>query len=258
MTPKIETANVLNWADQRVTTQWLNHVNDQSERDGATQRRMILMPRLMDHVGVPQGKIIADFGAGAGEYAQDLAKNNQMINMDINYGLMNNLSSSGSLCVQGDLSQGIPLPKNSIDIGISNLVLMWIKDLETTAAEMARVIREDGELIITVTHPSYALATVDADTDGPYMKIRGVKENDPIVKGINHGAVGPFYTYYRPIAQYIQEFAKNNFALDSSSPNYGIEEISFPKGFNHQKANQYEYALKENIPTWLLLHFRKK
>ncbi|MCJ7826441.1 class I SAM-dependent methyltransferase [Patescibacteria group bacterium] len=249
---------VKSWGDPEIAKQWMTHVNGENGKDGKDQRNGILIPRLLAHIGEPHGQMIADIGSGSGGYLHALPKDNTIISTDINFNLLEAQKDERAIRIQSDITGGIPLKSDFVDVGISNLVLMWIKNLPKAAQEMSRIVKPDGKLIITITHPTYALGVMQKDSDGLFMKLPVQKEEIPVLKGINKNAVGPFFTYTRLPETYIHAFGQYGLCIDHTAPMYGLEEIRFPKEFTHSTGDQEEYKLKQVFPTWLLLHFKKR
>jgi SAM-dependent methyltransferase len=249
---------VKSWGDPEIAKQWMTHVNGENGKDGKDQRNCILIPRLLAHIGEPHGCTIADIGSGSGGYLHALPEDNTIISTDVNFNLLEAQKDGRTMRIQSDIVGSIPFKSDFVDVGISNLVLMWIKNLPKAAQEMSRIIKPDGELIITLTHPAYALGIMQKDSDGLSMKLPVQKEETPVPKGINKNAVGPFFTYARLPGAYIQAFGQCGLCIDHTAPMYGFEEIRFPENFTHSAGDQEEYKLKQVFPTWLLLHFKKR
>ncbi len=55
--------------------------------------------------------------------------------------------------VQGDAASWLPLPDASVDVVTLLAVLEHIEDKESLAAEISRVLRKGGRLVLTVPHP---------------------------------------------------------------------------------------------------------
>ena len=92
---------------------------------------------------------VLDLGSGPGtEYQLD---NNKVVCVDIALGMLKALQQNfpNYNAINGDAAD-LPLQDSSIDTIISNLALQWCDDFKKVAAELHRVLREQGEIAISL------------------------------------------------------------------------------------------------------------
>ncbi|MBU4086561.1 MAG: class I SAM-dependent methyltransferase, partial [Nanoarchaeota archaeon] len=104
-----------------------------------------------------KGKKILDAGCGSGIYSKKLAQkgakvyglelNQNMINLAKNYCKNLNIEFK-----QGSIDK-IPYPDNNFDIVLASLVIHYLKKPERAIKEFRRVLKDNGELILSTTHP---------------------------------------------------------------------------------------------------------
>ncbi|MEM7158991.1 MAG: class I SAM-dependent methyltransferase [Myxococcota bacterium] len=106
------------------------------------------------------GRRIADIGCGTGRHALRLAAAGAEVTaVDFSSGMMDALKAkglpSGLRLVEHDLRTGIPLPSDHFDLALSCLVLEHVPDLRATIAELGRICRPGGRVIVTDLHPEW-------------------------------------------------------------------------------------------------------
>ncbi|OFY93395.1 MAG: hypothetical protein A3K10_07735 [Bacteroidetes bacterium RIFCSPLOWO2_12_FULL_31_6] len=116
----------------------------------------IILSAILNKVD-PTGKNILDYGCGTGRNWKEILNNSGMITgCDISKEMLERLKikypdADVHLLKNDKLTF---LPDNSVDILISTLVVAHIKNLEPIFIEWDRVIKENGEIIITDFHPT--------------------------------------------------------------------------------------------------------
>lgn len=100
-------------------------------------------------------QIILDLGSGPGTFAHNnLQFANPIIALDLSLKMLK--TSTYSTRINADASN-LPLANNSIDIIISNLMLQWPLDKQTTFNEISRILKPNGKVIFTtLIEPSLA------------------------------------------------------------------------------------------------------
>lgn len=105
------------------------------------------------------GKAVLDAGCGAGRYlgVLQLYQPSMIVGVDFVRGMIekarrkNNLASS--LYLQVALVERLPFKDETFDFVLCTLVLGHILDLDSAIAELSRVLRRSGSMIITCFHP---------------------------------------------------------------------------------------------------------
>ena len=110
-------------------------------------------------VEIPRGRAL-DAGTGTGRYASFLSElGHEVIAVDASQAMLGRAQSKGlrTSLVGGELSR-LPVQDGSMDLIICALALTHIRDLGATIAELGRVVRKGGAIVISDVHP-VAVAT---------------------------------------------------------------------------------------------------
>jgi malonyl-CoA O-methyltransferase len=122
------------------------------------------IPQLIGNVA---GPTVADIGCGTGRYAIRLAAGGAKVTaLDFSEGMLERArAKSRSETVKfitHDLAQPFPLGSSSLDRVLCCLVLDHIADLKSFFAELRRICKPDGFVVISVMHPAMMLRGVQA------------------------------------------------------------------------------------------------
>lgn len=147
--------------------------------------------------GDVRGKRVADIGCGTGRHALRLAAAGAEVTaVDFSSGMMGALRGKNpppSLrIVEHDLTRGIPLPDNYYDLVVCCLVLEHFADLAAMVAEMARIGRPGGRIVVTDLHPRWTERGVHArfrEEGGTKREIEGQEHriSDYLMAGVHAG-----------------------------------------------------------------------
>ncbi len=132
-------------------------------RDGDWFNNYVLYPatfRLLQNVS---GKRILDAGCGTGFLSRVLARNGAVVTgMDVSEGLLKKARAYevetplGISYMQGDLSKAASYFGLSLfDNIVCNMVIQDVSNYEATLHSLARVLRRDGKLIVSTSHPCF-------------------------------------------------------------------------------------------------------
>jgi SAM-dependent methyltransferase len=196
--------------------QWNQHGPDYRKlivKDGressAYLRDVGLKPMVVDLVGDCSTASVLDVGTGGGwlfdalvvgrAHACDLAPPERMLD-HVDFRIAD--------------AHALPWGDDEMDIIVSNLMLCYSRDLKGPLAEMARVSRSGGRLVVSLVHP-YFYRTGDVGRDGSMTIVRDLSR--PSSFPINIGnKVGPFEYYYRPYTDYLNALLKTGWCLDEA------------------------------------------
>lgn len=218
------------------TQKWIQSANawiaDQGLQ-GDWSRRAILDPALEEILVDVQGKAVLDLGCGEGRYARKLQANGALVSgIDPVPQFIERARSldSVSTYVEG-IAEELPFKDNSFDIVLSYLSFVDIPDLQAASTEIARVIRDRGQLVI-VNISNVASTTLgwtkDADGNKVYRKVDRYMEHfamDVAWRDIQ------ITNYHRPLSYILGLFLNQGFILnqfveplpDPGDPNYNDE-----------------------------------
>ena len=105
----------------------------------------------------------------------------------------------------------LPLADASFDLVLAYNLLMDIEDLDAAAAELRRVIRDDGRLVISVVHP---LRDRGAMRDGGFVLTADWFATSRFEgRDARDGLAVDFAGWSRPLAAYVAALAAAGFAI---------------------------------------------
>jgi ubiquinone/menaquinone biosynthesis C-methylase UbiE len=114
-------------------------------------------PATLALAGDVAGRRILDAGCGSGPLFAALRDRGAIVSgIDLSAGMLEQarrrLGDDADLRV-ADLADPLPFPDDSFDDVIASLVLHYLQDWKPTLAEMRRVLKTGGRLIVSVNHP---------------------------------------------------------------------------------------------------------
>jgi ubiquinone/menaquinone biosynthesis C-methylase UbiE len=116
-----------------------------------------MLLRMLNNISLKH-KIVADVGCGTGRHWPKLlaAEPAQLLGFDVSAGMLGMLKKKYPAARVYKSNSGSRLQELDdvvCDIVISTLAIGYIKDIETALSEWCRVLKKNGELIITDYHP---------------------------------------------------------------------------------------------------------
>jgi ubiquinone/menaquinone biosynthesis C-methylase UbiE len=103
-------------------------------------------------------KEVADIGCGTGRHWQKIYSKNpsNLIGFDISGSMLGQLKSKFPFALTQKTTDNLltSIPDSSIDMIISTLTIAHIKNIEDAITSWSRVLKNDGELIVTDFHPA--------------------------------------------------------------------------------------------------------
>lgn len=103
--------------------------------------------RLVPPAGRPDA-VLVDVGCGAGLLAPHLeGKGYRHVGVDVTYSALEQARAHGLRTVQGDAA-AIPLADATADVVVAGEILEHVVDLPATVAELCRVLRPGGRLVV--------------------------------------------------------------------------------------------------------------
>jgi len=132
-------------------------------RDGDWYNKYVLYPAILGLLQNVSGKRILDAGCATGCLSRLLAKNGAVVTgMDISEGLLNKArgyeieTPLGISYIQGDLSETVSyFGPSGFDYIVCNMVIQDVSNYEATLHSLAHVLRGDGKLIVSTSHPCF-------------------------------------------------------------------------------------------------------
>jgi ubiquinone/menaquinone biosynthesis C-methylase UbiE len=123
-------------------------------------------------LGNVTGLSILDVGCGTGRHAVRLAQSGAKVTgIDFSSGMLARAKSKPGAeavtFVEHDIAQPLPFETGSFDRVLSCLVLDHVVDLRAFFAELRRVCRTDGFVVVSVMHPAMILKGIQARFTDP-------------------------------------------------------------------------------------------
>jgi len=184
--------------------------------------RKKMMNKIMERaVGDLKGKIVLEAGCGDGFFIPNLLKKNpkKVIGIDISRHLINiakeEITAKNVEFYQMDLRKKLNFRDNFFDVIVSYNVLQEIKDISTPLKEMRRVLKKNGKLIISITHPLYHLFVSALETKDlpPLESLKRYSNIKPIHSTAIKGFEKFFIVWRKPISYYINQISKNQLKI---------------------------------------------
>jgi ubiquinone/menaquinone biosynthesis C-methylase UbiE len=166
-------------------------------------------PAVLDLVGQVQGRHVLDAGCGAGPLIAALhAKGAKVTGFDASAAMIElarqRLGEDATLHV-ADLSQPLPFTDGAFDDVVASLVLHYLQDWTKPLAELRRVLKPGGRLILSVNHPAvYKIFNPSAD----YFAVTQYSEEYTFA---GHSTVLTFW--HRPLQAMTTAFTDAGFRL---------------------------------------------
>ena len=196
---------IKNCWDQKAT-QWKKWVGEH----GDNNRRFNSDPALWKLAGDVSGLTVLDAGCGSGYLSVALAKKNAtVIGVDLSPNMILEAKSmaaekSCGIDFRTDSCEELATIKTeSIDLIVSNYVLMDLAHLEKAVSQHYRVLKPGGRAVFVIGHPFSS----DLSTEENYFdEIKRVDRWGPFDSD--------FIFFHRPISQYWKAFKKSKFTVE--------------------------------------------
>jgi ubiquinone/menaquinone biosynthesis C-methylase UbiE len=168
-------------------------------------------PNTLKLIGEVKDKSVLDAGCGPGKYAEILiSKGATVTGFDISPRMIElakeRNKNRGLFFVQDLASPFVKLNDNSYDIIVCALAMHYIEDWNSTIQEFYRVLKEKGQLIISIEHPFFEFNYFNSTQ---YFNTEAVK---CIWK--NFGNPIEVNSYRRPLESCIIPLTNNGFYID--------------------------------------------
>ena len=195
-----------------------NHYDDFAENYSAENESSLLnayyeRPAMIDLAGDVTGRRVLDAGCGSGPLSAALiAKGAVMTGFDVSPAMLDlarqRLGATADLYV-ADLSKPLPFADGSFDDVVSSLVLHYLEDWSAPLAELRRVLRPGGRLILSVNHPTVSL--INHPTED-YFAVRQYSEDYQF-----DGEPAVLTFWHRPLSAMISAFTSAGFRVATVS-----------------------------------------
>jgi SAM-dependent methyltransferase len=175
-----------------------------------------------------QDKTVLDIGCASGFYTEHALKNGAYVTaVDISKKMIDRLASRVNsprlrlFCA--DISQPMPfLESASLDYVICSLVIDYIKDWEPLLAELYRVMKKGGRLVISTHHP---FAIYLHFQQRSYFEFKFVEDT----WGLRTGHLFKTHFYIRPLSETLRPIIQSRFkivSIDEPLPTEKCKKVS--------------------------------
>jgi len=166
-------------------------------------------PEMIRLAGDVAGLEIFDAGCGSGPLMEALrAKDAVVSGFDLSPAMVElarqRLGEDADVRVT-DLGAPLPFPDDAFDLVVASLSLHYVKDWASALAELRRVLKAGGRLIVSIIHPTvYAIVYPEAD----YFALTQYSED------YDYGEEAVWMTYWhRPLQDVINTFIDARFRI---------------------------------------------
>jgi ubiquinone/menaquinone biosynthesis C-methylase UbiE len=166
-------------------------------------------PEMLRLAGDVAGLEILDAGCGSGPLMEALRDRNAGVSgFDLSPAMVElarqRLGQEANVTV-ADLGAALAYPDNAFDLVVASLSLHYVKDWTPVLAELRRVLRPGGRLIVSIIHPTvYAIVYPEAD----YFALTQYSED----YDFGEGTVWMTY-WHRPLQDVINTFIGSGFRI---------------------------------------------
>lgn len=180
-----------------------------AENDASLLNRYYERPAMLELIGEPTGRSILDAGCGSGALSVELRERGALIaGFDASTAMVEiarqRLGDDADLRV-ADLGQPLPYADAAFDDVVASLVLHYLRDWRAPLAELRRVLRPGGRLILSVNHPFIFPLTVEGATYFPIAEF-------PMEVFVNGKSV-TLHTWHRPLHAMVDAFIEAGFRI---------------------------------------------
>lgn len=166
-------------------------------------------PAMVGLAGDVAGRRVLDVGCGSGLLSAALrAKGARMTGFDGSPAMIElarrRLGESAQLQV-ADLGRPLPFAHGAFDDVVMSLVLHYLRDWDAPLAELRRVLKPGGRLLLSVNHPAvYKVFYPDAD----YFAVTEYSEDNTF-----NGRAAVLTYWHRPLSAMTDAFARAGFRI---------------------------------------------
>lgn len=166
-------------------------------------------PEMIRLTGDVAGMEILDAGCGSGPLMEALRSKGAVVSgFDLSPAMVElarqRLGEDADLRV-ADLGATLPYPDDTFDLVVASLSLHYVKDWASALAELRRVLKPRGRLIVSIIHPTvYAMVYPEAD----YFALTQYSED----YDFGEGTVWMTY-WHRPLQDVINTFIDAGFGI---------------------------------------------
>ena len=195
---------------------------------GDLWHRTLIDPGLLRVVGECRGKDILDLGCGNGYLSRRLAvKGARMTAVDGSSRMIKNAKArdrgSGVRYLRSDAGRLKGIPDAKFDLVFANMSLMDIEDAEGAIREAARVLKEGGRFVASISHPcfdimsnsSWVAEKAPSEPVRVFRKVTGYRKqfSQDVKWNVGDGRKKSTRGFHRPLSWYARTLSGNGLAI---------------------------------------------
>ncbi len=128
--------------------------------EGDYSHKHIIYPAITDELGNVEGKMVIDLGCGTGTFTNNpfLKNAEKVLGVDSSKKMLEIARTNAPIhvsFVRANIEKSLPFPDQSFDKVISIMVLHTVEYLNDAISELSRIMKNSGESLIVVPHPSF-------------------------------------------------------------------------------------------------------
>jgi len=210
-------------------------------------QQLIINPVVQELLGNLTNKCVLDAGCGNGYWTRRMAETAQrVVGVDFTEELIERARSRGvpnnAEFIIGNLER-LLLAKNTFDVALMSMVLLDLEDLSTPIAEVARVTKPEGRIIVSTTHPCFENPPYTRSLRDDNGNKTGRVITNYFATGLVKDEVNSYQHWHYKISDVINTFASNGLF---------VEKMVEPTSNGVMKNGG-----SDHFPYFLIIRFRK-
>ncbi len=232
------------------------------ESDDSYQTKVI-RPNILRFTGKVENLAVLDLACGQGYFSRLFKEAGaQVMGVDISKELISYaIQKSGTRGIEYHISPAHRLPfikSNSLDVVVSVLAFQNIENLPDVMKELARVLKDDGRIILVLNHPAFRIPQTsdwgfDEKKQTQYRREDAYLSEKTISIEMHPGKKGSETTvsFHRPLQYFFKMFNKYGFAVTR------LEEWISHKASQPGPRQKAEDKARKEFPMFMALEIRK-
>lgn len=213
----------------------------------------VIIPGIKKILDPKAGESVLDIGCGQGVYARTLPHNVNYVGIDVARELIEiakklDKNPKHSYFV-ADATKGLPVPESSFDHAICILAIQNMKDSEGVIRNIGTSLKDGGDLIIVMNHPSFRIPRQsswgkDEANKLEYRRVNRYLSSLEIPINAHPGIKDSPHTwsYHEPLSYYVKALKSSGMLL-SDLEEWTSDKISVGKAAKGENRARSEFPL---------------
>lgn len=232
--------------------------DDLLEKDSNTYQSKVILPNLMRVLAPQSGDRIIDVACGQGFFTRACALAGAAVTgADISPELIELARKQSSSSIPFHIAPAHELKfaaAGAFDTAFITLAVQNIRDLDSSFAEVCRVLGPNGRLVLVINHPTFRVLKhssweYDEKTNTQYRRVDRYLSGGKVIVDMHPGAKNSATTisYNRSLQDISKSLRKNGFAI------VGIEEWISHRASGKGPRQEAEDIARKEIPLFMML-----